>query len=139
MKAIIIIAACIILIRILSRSKRNGTKPNRTKTETVYKVNYKPIKPDRYEPEKEKLKQLQLENKLTSERLKQYKLYKQSEQIKFNRYQARQDKINLETEKQNLLRNEYVLSNEKQADKFNKRIRDLDKRIEKAAFESIEF
>ena len=137
MKAILIIAACIILIRILRN--RNGTKPKRQKTVTEYKITYKPNKPDRYEPEKEKLKQIQLANKLESERLKQYKLYKQSEQIKFNRYQARQDKINLETEKQNLLRNEYVLSNEKQADKFNKRIRDLDKRIEKAAFESIEF
>ena len=138
MKALIIIAACIILIRLLKRT-RNGSNPKRQKTVTEYKITYKPNKSDRYEPEKEKLKHLQLENKLASERLKQYKLYKQAEQIKFNRYQARQDKINLETEKQNLLRNEYVLSNEKQADKFNKRIRDLDKRIEKAAFESIEF
>lgn len=137
MKALLLIAACIILIRILRN--RTGTKPTRTKTETVYKISYKPNKPDRYEPEKEKLKQMQLDNKIESERLKQYKLYKQSEKIKFDRYQARQDKINLETEKQNLLRNEYILSNEKQADKFNKRIRDLDKRIEKAAFESIEF
>ena len=137
MKAIIIIAACIILIRILRN--RTGTKPKRVKTVTEYKISYKPEKPGRYDPEKEKLKQMQLENKIASERLKQYKLYKQSEQIKFNRYQAMQDKINLETEKQNILRNEYILSSEKQADKFNKRIRDLDKRIEKAAFESIEF
>lgn len=49
MKALIIIAACIILIRILRN--RNGTKPNRTKTETVYKIHYKPIA---CEPEKKR-------------------------------------------------------------------------------------
>lgn len=49
MKSTLIIAACIILIRILR--KRTGTKPNRTKTETVYKIHYKH---DRYEPEKKR-------------------------------------------------------------------------------------
>ena len=49
MKAIIIIAACIILIRILSKPKPKQS--TRTKTETVYKIT---CKPTHYEPEKKR-------------------------------------------------------------------------------------
>ena len=132
MKAIIIIAACIILIRLLR--KRTGTKPNRTKTETVYKIHYKP---DRCEPEKEKLKQLKLGNDIAAQyirREKQFrqvdKLRKEKEKERFNRYQAQCDKINLETELQELLRT---------GKGSDKAIREKQKQLEKAMFNSIEF
>lgn len=144
MKALLLIVACIILIRILKRSIRTGSNANRGKVVTTKTVKIKAMDP--LQVEKQQLARMQLENKYNNEILKREKQYmqaakirKQHETEKFKRYQARQDKINYEIEKQDLLRNNYVLSSEKGSEKFNKRILNLDKKIEKAAFESIEF
>ena len=120
MKAIIIIAACIILIRILRN--RTGTNPKRQKTVTEYKITYKPNKPDRYEPEK----------KRTERTLK----------TQFERTQASNELIHLRQVEKDLLQ-AYERSNVIQSDTekgINKRIaydnklRSVQRKIEKQQY-----